>query len=47
LILLDRQGQPGVAFNAERMAWGVRSENETRAGVGRALDGRVTGARTD
>ena len=47
LILLDRRGQPGVAFNAERMAWGIRSEHETRAGVGRALDGQVTGARTD
>jgi L-asparaginase / beta-aspartyl-peptidase len=47
LILLDRRGRPAVAFNAERMAWGMRSELETRAGVGRALDGQVTGARTD
>ena len=47
LILLDRRGRPAVAFNAERMAWGMRSELETRAGVGRALDGQITGARTD
>jgi L-asparaginase / beta-aspartyl-peptidase len=47
LILLDRRGRPGVAFNAERMAWGIRSGLETKAGVGRAMDGQVTGARTD
>ena len=46
LILLDRQGRTGIAFNAERMAWGMRTANTSTEGVGRAVDGRVTGAVT-
>lgn len=36
LILLDRSGCIGVAFNAYRMAWGVRSASESSAAVVRS-----------
>ena len=39
LILVDRQGRPGVAFNAERMAWGIRTADVSTAEVARAEDG--------
>jgi beta-aspartyl-peptidase (threonine type) len=34
LILLDRHGRVGVAFNAERMAWGIRTRTSIDAIVG-------------
>lgn len=39
LILVDRQGRPGIAFNAERMAWGIRTADVSIAEVARAGDG--------
>ena len=36
LILLDRSGRTGVAFNAYRMAWGFRTATETAATVDRS-----------
>lgn len=47
LILLNRQGRIGVAFNAERMAWGVRTANASTADVGRSIAGQVTVPTTD
>jgi beta-aspartyl-peptidase (threonine type) len=38
LILLDRQGRAGVAFNAARMAWGLRTADASTAEVARAGD---------
>jgi beta-aspartyl-peptidase (threonine type) len=38
LILLDRQGRAGVAFNAARMAWGLRTADASIAEVARADD---------
>jgi L-asparaginase / beta-aspartyl-peptidase len=35
LILLDRQGRPGLAFNTPRMAWGLRTVDALTASVGR------------
>lgn len=42
LILLDRQGRTGIAFNAARMAWGLRTANAYTAEVARSLGGRPT-----
>jgi beta-aspartyl-peptidase (threonine type) len=39
LILLDRLGRVGIAFNAPRMAWGLRSRSVSNATVA-ASDGR-------
>jgi beta-aspartyl-peptidase (threonine type) len=41
LILLDRRGNPGVAFNAERMAWGIRTRLRSEALVAGADDRTV------
>jgi hypothetical protein len=38
LILLDRLGRPGVAFNAARMAWGIRSTSDATVEVSRFED---------
>lgn len=38
LILLDRTGQAGVAFNALRMAWGIRAGDRSSAEVARIED---------
>lgn len=42
LILLDRQGRTGVAFNAARMAWGIRSAGDATVEVSRFEDGKGT-----
>jgi beta-aspartyl-peptidase (threonine type) len=33
LILLDRSGRTGVAFNARRMAWGARTSRASQVSV--------------
>jgi L-asparaginase / beta-aspartyl-peptidase len=38
LILLDRLGRPGIAFNAARMAWGIRSKSDATVEVSRFED---------
>lgn len=38
LILLDRLGRAGIAFNTPRMAWGVRTVNSLDASAGRPTD---------
>lgn len=38
LILLDRKGCAGIAFNAPRMAWGVRRVDSIDASAGRPTD---------
>jgi beta-aspartyl-peptidase (threonine type) len=42
LILLDRQGRTGIAFNAARMAWGLRTANASTAEVARSRGGPQT-----
>lgn len=47
LILLDRSGRIGVAFNAYRMAWGVRSAADSSAAVVRSDSTTDPGAAAD
>jgi beta-aspartyl-peptidase (threonine type) len=42
LILLDRRGRTGVAFNAARMAWGIRTRTESMATVAQAVGSAAT-----
>lgn len=42
LILLDRQGRTGIAFNAARMAWGLRRADTSTAEVARSHGGPST-----
>jgi beta-aspartyl-peptidase (threonine type) len=43
LILLDRLGRPGIAFNSARMAWGIRTTGHSAVEVSHFEDGTPLG----